>query len=200
MKISEAEYRRRNWYATQLAHDFQLWDVWAVPLDAKGGARNTFDDFLTFFEEMGPELESSRTPTGLLFRLRAVLGRFAGWDEHVNVLPIPGSSDTSLSDRMAPEERKHLRVVPAADYAAFVQVYKRESDALYEISNDTCHAALHLAWVPGEQRGWDAQIAVYVLPRGLKGRLYLALILPFRHLVVYPAMLRAIQQGWNKRR
>ncbi|HYJ71344.1 MAG TPA: DUF2867 domain-containing protein, partial [Actinomycetota bacterium] len=41
------------------------------------------------------------------------------------------------------------------------------------------------------------QMAVYVKPNGLFGTAYLAAIRPFRHLVVYPAMLRGIEREWR---
>jgi hypothetical protein len=39
-------------------------------------------------------------------------------------------------------------------------------------------------------------MAVLVKPNGLLGSAYMAAITPFRHLVVYPAMLRAIGREW----
>jgi hypothetical protein len=38
---------------------------------------------------------------------------------------------------------------------------------------------------------------VYVKHRGLLGRLYMALIGPFRHLVVYPSLIRAAVTRWS---
>jgi hypothetical protein len=42
-------------------------------------------------------------------------------------------------------------------------------------------------------------MAVYVKPRGRLGKGYMALIRPFRHWVVYPALLRQIERAWNAR-
>jgi hypothetical protein len=42
-------------------------------------------------------------------------------------------------------------------------------------------------------------MAVYVKPNGLLGNAYMAAIKPFRHLIVYPQMLRAIERRWNER-
>jgi Protein of unknown function (DUF2867) len=38
--------------------------------------------------------------------------------------------------------------------------------------------------------GFRAHMAVYVKPNGLLGSVYMAAIRPFRHLIVYPPMLR----------
>jgi hypothetical protein len=40
--------------------------------------------------------------------------------------------------------------------------------------------------------GYRGQLAVYVKPNGLLGTGYMAAIRPFRHLIVYPQMLRQI--------
>ena len=56
--------------------------------------------------------------------------------------------------------------------------------------------------VPGAGGGagrYRGQLAVLVKPNGVSGRAYMAAIRPFRHLIVYPAMLRRIEQIWNRR-
>jgi hypothetical protein len=40
-------------------------------------------------------------------------------------------------------------------------------------------------------------MAVYVKPNGLLGNAYMAAIRPFRHLIVYPPMLRQIARTWR---
>jgi len=40
-------------------------------------------------------------------------------------------------------------------------------------------------------------MAVYVRPNGLLGNAYMAAITPFRHLVVYPAMVRDLGRAWG---
>jgi hypothetical protein len=42
-------------------------------------------------------------------------------------------------------------------------------------------------------------MAVYVKPRGLFGKGYMALIKPFRYWIVYPALMRAIERMWTRR-
>jgi hypothetical protein len=45
--------------------------------------------------------------------------------------------------------------------------------------------------------GYRGQMAVLVKPNGPAGRAYMAAILPFRHLIVYPAMLRDLGRRWR---
>jgi hypothetical protein len=52
-------------------------------------------------------------------------------------------------------------------------------------------------WVPDGTGGYRGQLAVYVKPNGLLGTGYMAAIRPFRHLIVYPQMLRQIGRTWR---
>jgi hypothetical protein len=56
---------------------------------------------------------------------------------------------------------------------------------------------MHLGRVSDETGGYRAQMAVLVKPNGLLGTLYMAAIRPFRHLIVYPPMLRQIDRQWR---
>jgi hypothetical protein len=46
---------------------------------------------------------------------------------------------------------------------------------------------------------YHGQMGVYVKPRGRFGTAYMALIGPFRHLIVYPALMRQIKRAWDAR-
>jgi len=58
---------------------------------------------------------------------------------------------------------------------------------------------MHLAWVEKGEGLYQGQMGVYVKPRGDFGTAYMALIAPFRHRVVYPALMRQIEKAWNAR-
>jgi Protein of unknown function (DUF2867) len=66
-----------------------------------------------------------------------------------------------------------------------VPVFVEPDERLYRIENATVTALLHVSLVDRHPR-----LAVYVRPHGLFGRVYLALIEPFRRFVVYPSLLR----------
>jgi hypothetical protein len=40
-------------------------------------------------------------------------------------------------------------------------------------------------------------MAILVKPNGLLGTTYMTAIRPFRHLIVYPPMMRAIERDWR---
>jgi uncharacterized protein DUF2867 len=44
-----------------------------------------------------------------------------------------------------------------------------------------------------------AELAIYVKSRGLRSDAYMALIKPFRHVVVYPAWLGRLSRAWAAR-
>jgi Protein of unknown function (DUF2867) len=56
---------------------------------------------------------------------------------------------------------------------------------------------LHLGWVPQPRGGYRGQMAVLVRPNGVLGTAYMKAITPFRHLIVYPRMLRDIEREWR---
>ena len=41
-------------------------------------------------------------------------------------------------------------------------------------------------------------MAVLVKPKGRFGRAYMLAITPFRHLIVYPTMLRDLERAWRQ--
>jgi hypothetical protein len=58
---------------------------------------------------------------------------------------------------------------------------------------------MHIGWVPDGDGGNCGQMAVLVKPNGLLGTAYMAAIRPFRHLIVYPPLMRLIGREWRAR-
>jgi hypothetical protein len=75
-------------------------------------------------------------------------------------------------------------------------VYLLEHEWAAEMANRTVHAAMHIGWVPDGSGGYHGQMAVLVKPNGPLGAAYMAAIKPFRHLIVYPALMRWAQHKW----
>ena len=121
-----------------------------------------------------------------LFALRWKIGDLLKLDE-------PGAGTgarvPSLRDRVPAD----LRDGPAGpDSGPFKTLYLSGDEWAGEIANQTMHGVLHLGWVPDGEGGYRGQMAVLVKPNGLLGTAYMAAIAPFRHLVVYPQLLRDI--------
>ena len=79
----------------------------------------------------------------------------------------------------------------------FAPLYRTDEEWAAEISNATVHGVLHLAWVDQGEGRYRGQLGIYVKPRGRLGEAYITLIEPFRHLIVYPALMRQIERMWD---
>jgi hypothetical protein len=66
-----------------------------------------------------------------------------------------------------------------------------------EIANRTMHGILHIGWVRDGDH-FRGQMAVLVKRNGVLGAGYMSAIKPFRHLIVYPAMMREIERAWRR--
>ena len=80
----------------------------------------------------------------------------------------------------------------------FNSVYLLDDEFAAEVANRTVHGVMHLGWVPDGSGGYRGQMAVLVKPNGPLGNAYMAAISPFRHLIVYPALMRQIERDWRK--
>lgn len=195
MRLPNATHEAHPWVIAQIAPDFKLLDVWQLP--ARGGP----DEFAALVEivtSLDPAKGDSRA-TRALFSLRWHLGAWFGWDDATGKLPVPGRTEKTLSARV-PEDLRDAVTHPAVvGSATFVPIYRTEDEWAAEISNSTVHAVMHLAWVKEGEGVYRGQMGVYVKPRGRFGTTYMVLIGPFRHLIVYPALMRQIARAWDER-
>ncbi len=192
MRLSNSAHEARAWRIREIAPDFRLEDVWALPV------RGDIEDFATLLEVM-TSLDLSKgasRPTRALFRIRWRIGEWFGWDEPRGMLPVPGNAESSLSVRL-PEDLRGTAT--DAGSTPFTPLFRTDVEWAAELSNRTVHAVMHLGWVEADHGLYQGQMAVYVKPRGRFGAAYMAAIAPFRHRVVYPALMREIERAWNAR-
>jgi hypothetical protein len=191
MRLPHREHTSRPWRIHELTRDFRLEDVWALP--TPGGP----EDFPLLVEGFaaGDPSRGSAGLTRVLWAVRWKLGELLGWDDADTGL---GSRVATLRDRL-PADLRDASPGPAFDALPFEPLYLLDDEWAAEIANRTMHGVLHLGWVPDGSGGYRGQMAVLVKPNGLVGRAYMASIRPFRHLIVYPAMLRRIEREWRAR-
>jgi len=192
MRLPTTAHRSSRWRIAEIAPDFRLEDVWALP--ATGNAED-FGALLEVMASLDPAHGASAA-TRLLFALRYRLGGWFGWDDARRELAIPGNAETTLSRRLPPDLRNTATNLERSAYG-FRPLYRTDIEWAAELSNRTVHAVMHLAWVEKEAGRYQGQMAVYVKPRGRFGAAYMTLIRPFRHQVVYPALMRQIEGAWN---
>ena len=162
-----------------------------------GGA----EDFQRLLEVMAASLDPANgesLPTRVLWCVRDRLGSWFGWDDAAAELPIPGTNETSPTDRL-PDDLRNTAADLHFDSLPFAPLYRTDVEFAVELSNQTVHGVMHLAWVDKGEGRYQGQMAVYVKPRGPLGKGYMALIKPFRYRVVYPALMRQIERAWNTR-
>ena len=104
----------------------------------------------------------------------------------------------TLRDRL-PADLRDAPPGPKLGGLPFTPLYLLDDEWAAEIANRTMHGVLHIGWVPDEQGGYRGQMAVYAKPNGRFGAAYMAAIRPFRHLIVYPQMMRQIGRKWERR-
>ncbi len=195
MRRPDADHLALPWRVHALAEDFELVDVWRYPIVAPDDL--PFDAFLEFMVRSQAELVSGRGVAAFLFRLRGWLGALFGWDRGTGTPRAATPDAESVRSRLPHDESESAEAaaLPIEGEIGFDAVYLTPDESLGEIRNSTVHALMHLGRVEVDG-GWSPQMAVYVKPRGAIGRLYMTAIGPFRHAIVYPAMMRSAARGW----
>jgi Protein of unknown function (DUF2867) len=189
MRLPDTAHTSRPWRIHELTPDFRLEDVWALP--TPGGP----DDFprLVRLIASGNASRDSKGAARALWVIRLKLGEILGWD---GPDAGPGPDRPSLRGRL-PADLGELP--PGPDFRAlpFTPLYLTADEFAAEIVNRTVHGVLHLGWIQDGPGRYHGQLAVLVKPNGLLGAGYMAAIAPFRHLIVYPPMIRQIGRDWR---
>ena len=204
MRLPNTAHESGNWRIRDIVSDFTLEDVWALPVH--GGAED-FPALLQTMRSLDPAQGS--LPTRVLWKARYLLGSWfglgrtsfptgGGADDAEAGLPIPGTSEASLRDRL-PDDLVDTATDVDFGSTPFEPLYCTDVEFAAEMSNQTVHGVLHLAWVETGESRYQGQMAVYVKPRGQFGKAYMAFIKPFRYLIVYPALLVQIERAWKAR-
>jgi hypothetical protein len=200
VRLPNSAHDAHPWVIAQIVPDFKLLDVWALPVH---GGPDEFSSALEIVTSLDPANAGSAASRAL-FSLRLRLGSWFGVDDVTRKRPIPGCAETTLSARLSDDIRGSARspVISGAMQRAaggFIPLYRTDREWAAELSNGTVHGVVHLAWVEEGGGRYRAQMGVYVKPRGRLGEAYMMLIEPFRHLIVYPALMRQIGRAWDAR-
>jgi hypothetical protein len=191
LRLPNTAHTDRPWRIHELTADFQLEDVWALP--TPGGP----DDFPRLVELIaaGDPSRGSSSSARALWAIRWRIGGLLGWDSEDAGL---GSRVPTLRDRLPADLRDRP---PGPDFPAlpFTSLYLSDDEWAAEVANRTMHGVAHVAWVPDGIGRYRGQMAVLVKPNGMLGTAYMAAIRPFRHLIVYPALMRQIERDWPAR-
>ncbi|TLF76709.1 DUF2867 domain-containing protein [Nocardia cyriacigeorgica] len=192
MRLPRSAHTSRPWRIHEVAPDFLVEDVWALPTP---GGPGEFDRLVTMIA--APDRAHGESPEliyRVLFAIRWKLGALLGWDRDDSGV---GARVPSLRERLPADLRDGPRG-PSFDSVPFQSVYRTDDEWAAEMANRTVHALMHIGWVPDDNGGYRGQMAVMVKPNGFFGRAYMAAILPFRYVLVYPALMRMFARGWER--
>lgn len=189
MRLPDSAHTSRPWRIHEVAPDFQVEDVWELP--TPGGP----DDFHRLVEgAVGMDPGAGPSPIArALWATRWKVGELLGWDDPDDGI---GSRVPTLRDRL-PADLREGRQGPEFAALPFRPLYLLDDEFAAEIANKTMHGVMHLSWVADEHGGYHGQMAVLVKRNGLFGAAYMAAIAPFRHLIVYPPMIRGVERQWK---
>ncbi|MFH8387457.1 DUF2867 domain-containing protein [Kitasatospora sp. NPDC018058] len=191
MYLPNTAHETRPWLIHQIAPDFRLEDVWALPTP---GGPDGFTTLVSVLQD-GDFQQDAPPVARMLWQLRWKLGAALGLDRD------RGGLDTRvrpLRHRLPPTLREAAAIHPGDGRSPFTFLYQSGNERVAEIANRTMHGVVHLGWVPDEQGGWRGQMAVLVNPNGRLGTAYMAAIRPFRHQVVCPALMRSWERRWQR--
>jgi hypothetical protein len=189
MKLQQSAHTDRPWRIHEIAPEFTVEDVWALPTPGGAGElpRLVKAVFGSSFPDKAPFI------VRFLWEARWKIGRLFGWDDKAGGL---GARVASLRDRL-PDELRTASSDCVVSTAPFSPIYQLDDEFAAELANRTVHTVMHLGWVPDAAGGYRGQMAVLVKPNGRLGSLYMAGIDPLRRYVVYPALLRQIERQWR---
>src|SRR5215212_5521645 len=154
MTLAKSAHTSRPWRIHEVAPDFRLEDVWALPTP---GEHEEFPLPVQAFAEGDPSESPSRA-VRMLFDLRWKIGGLLGWDEPDSGV---GSRVPTLRDRL-PADLRDGPAGPEFTALPFTSLFLLEDEWAAEIANQTMHALMHIGWVPDGAAGYRGQMAVLV--------------------------------------
>ena len=140
MRLPASAYTEQSWRIHEIAGDFRVEDVWALP--TPGGP----EDFPLLVEGIAAS-DPSQSPSALargLWTTRRKLGELLHWDDEE---AGRGGRAPTLRERL-PADLRDAPPAPSFAAAPFTPLYLTEHEFAAEIVNATVHSVLHLAWVP----------------------------------------------------
>jgi len=184
-RLPKSAHTGRPWRIHDVAPDFEVEDVWALPTP---GGPDDFPRLVKLATSLDPARSSSRVVRAL-FALRWKFGALLRWDG-------PDAAAPTLRDRL-PAELRTSSPGPEPGAVPFTPLYLLADEWAAETANRTMHGVLHLGWVPDGDDRFRGQMAVLVKRNGVLGHVYMAAIRPFRYAVVYPRLIGDFKREWD---
>jgi len=185
-RISALEFERLPLRVHTFLAGVPLHDVWAVDLPRiRPGI--TLDEFL---RTGGARPYKLSLVVRALLSIRLGIGWLLCWDREPTTWE-------SFAKRLTTADHTKTLAVAGTREGLFRVVYCLENEQLLEVINRTAHAAALSALVEMANT-YRFYFAVYVCNVSHFTPIYMALIAPFRKLIVYPSLLRSVRANWNE--
>jgi hypothetical protein len=165
-----------------------LHDVWFVDLPRWRPAV-TLDDFLRTASNC---LFTPSSVVRTLLNIRLFVGRFFDWDREP-----AASAAKSFATRLTDTDHSRSLAAAGTRDGFFRVVYRFENEQLVELINRTVHAAA-LCTLVETATVYRFHLGVYVRSVSRFTPFYMALIDPFRKMIVYPSLLRSVRARWDQ--
>jgi Protein of unknown function (DUF2867) len=187
-QVSTQEFERLPLRVHAFLAGVPLHDVWAVDLPrTRPGI--TLDEFL---RTRGARPYRLSPVARALLSIRLFIGRLLGWDREPTA-----TAWESFATRLTTADRSKSLAAAGMRQGLFRVVYRFDNEQLLEVINRTAHAAALSALVE-TANAYRFYFGVYVRNVGPFTPVYMALIDPFRKLIVYPSLLRSVRASWNQ--
>jgi len=187
-RIPTQEFERLPLRVHEFLAGVPLHDVWVADLPrTRSGI--TLDEFL---RAAGGRLFKPSPVVRALLAIRFFVGRRLGWDHE----PDATGRETFATRLTTADLAKSLAPAGARE-GLFRIVYRFENEQLLEVMNRTAHAAALSALVETAD-AYRFYFGVYVRRVGRLTPVYMAVIDPFRKLIVYPSLLRSVRATWDR--
>jgi hypothetical protein len=187
-RIPTQEFERLPLRVHEFLAGVPLHDVWVADLP-RTRSDITLDEFL---RAAGGRLFKPSPVVRALLAIRFFVGRRLGWDHE----PDATGRETFATRLTTADLAKSLAPAGARE-GLFRIVYRFENEQLLEVMNRTAHAAALSALVETAD-AYRFYFGVYVRRVGRLTPVYMAVIDPFRKLIVYPSLLRSVRATWDR--
>lgn len=165
-----------------------LHDVWFVDLP-RWRVGVTLDDFLRTASNC---LFTPSSLVRMLLNIRFFVGRFFDWDRE-----SVATAAKTFATRLTDTDYSRSLAAAGTQKGFFRVVYRFENEQLVELINRTVHAAALSALIE-TPTAYRFYLGVYVRSASRFTPFYMALIDPFRKMIVYPSLLHGVRARWNQ--
>ncbi len=152
MRLPNTAHTSRPWRIHELAYDFRLEDVWALPTP---GGPTTSPGWAELLGCAGIPRKGSSRAARAVCAIRWKIG-----ERSVGTARTPASAPGCRRSATGCRRSCATRHPAPTSSAHFTSLYLLDDEWAAEIANRTVHGVMHIGWVPDGTGGYRGQMAV----------------------------------------